>query len=363
MFNYPLSSSSLRLLLSEVIDLRQIHFDAAREMVEQTIEKTVEKEDILWQKYLNALALFGFKEWVNKKMLDLPIHIENSSSFKTKYSEIDEAIFNVKIGEFKACIIAVEHLLDEIVFISQSLVKKIDLVSNFYVLVEVLEEEEKVIIRGFLPYEQLINYINLVKNPKSQSSGYEIPLSIFDTEPNHLLYYCSYLKPNSIKISEAFASPVSIELNNPVKETTSKLGKWLQNIFEENWYAIDILVSTEANLSFSTRNVIMAVRRGKLINLGMQLGNKNVALLVNITEEPEDKVGVLIQLHPTSGDRYLPSDITLKLLSKAGKTLQEVQARYQDNYIQLKPFKGESGKCFSIEVSILDMKICEHFEL
>jgi Protein of unknown function (DUF1822) len=177
------------------------------------------------------------------------------------------------------------------------------------------------------------------------------------------LYYCSYLKPNSIKISEDSANPVSMELKNPVKETKTKLGKWLQDIFEESWYAIDVLVSPEANLGFSTRNVIMPTRRGKLINLGMQLGNKNVALLVNITEEPEDKIGVLIQLHPTCGDKYLPSNITLKLLSKTGKTLQEVQARYQDNYIQLKPFKGESEKCFSIEVSILDMKICEHFEL
>jgi hypothetical protein len=95
----------------------------------------------------------------------------------------------------------------------------------------------------------------------------------------------------------------------------------------------------------------------------MQLGRNNLALLVNITEEAENKLGVLIQLHPTHGERYLPANLQLSLLSKSGKVLQEVESRAQDNYIQLKHFKGEVGVYFSISVKILNLSIVENFVL
>ncbi|MDJ0675681.1 MAG: DUF1822 family protein [Calothrix sp. MO_167.B42] len=101
----------------------------------------------------------------------------------------------------------------------------------------------------------------------------------------------------------------------------------------------------------------------KLIDLGIQLGNQNVALLINIKEETDGKLAVLVQLHPVNGERYLPPNLQLILLSKAGKNLQEVQSRTHDNYIQLKRFKGEPGKRFQIQVSLANLSITENFEL
>lgn len=91
--------------------------------------------------------------------------------------------------------------------------------------------------------------------------------------------------------------------------------------------------------------------------------SQNVALLVNIKEDTEGKLAILIQLHPSAGARYLPSNLKLILLSKAGKILQEVQSRTQDNYIQLKDFKGEKGKRFQIQVSLGSLSITEIFKL
>jgi hypothetical protein len=67
--------------------------------------------------------------------------------------------------------------------------------------------------------------------------------------------------------------------------------------------------------------------------------------------------------YPTGGERHLPANLKLTLRSKAGKTLQEVISRGQDNYIQLKSFKGKLGTRFSIEVSMGDVKVREDFEL
>jgi hypothetical protein len=83
---------------------------------------------------------------------------------------------------------------------------------------------------------------------------------------------------------------------------------------------------------------------------------------VNITPE-NDRFGVLVQLHPTGRQRYLPTNLKLSLLSRTGKVLQEVQARSQDNYIQLRPFKGESDRGFSLEVSLGNVQLREDFVL
>ncbi|MDX2230897.1 MAG: DUF1822 family protein [Leptolyngbyaceae cyanobacterium bins.349] len=63
--------------------------------------------------------------------------------------------------------------------------------------------------------------------------------------------------------------------------------------------AIDQLINADADLAFSTRALEVGVKRGKLINLGLQLGQQAVALLVNVTSEADEKLGVLVQLYPT----------------------------------------------------------------
>jgi hypothetical protein len=72
-------------------------------------------------------------------------------------------------------------------------------------------------------------------------------------------------------------------------------------------------------------------KRGKLIDLGMELQGQRVVLLVNVTEEADNQLSVLVQLHPAGEERYLPPQIALTLLSQAGKKLQEFRSRTQDN--------------------------------
>ncbi|HAX80788.1 MAG TPA: hypothetical protein DCY88_34360 [Cyanobacteria bacterium UBA11372] len=341
MFNRKAHSTDLRLFLPEVIWLGTKHFDLAREMSDR-----VTGEAQQWQTYLNALALLSFEQWLSDRLPDRAINRD------------DCPIGYLRVGEFKFWAIATEHLLDELVNIPQNAIDKPERAAHFYVLLEVLEEEEKVILRGFLRYDELVNY-RLRFNFKLREGCYQLPLSLFDSEPNHLLLYCHVLQAAAIPLPVA---PPEEKLPEYLKETRTKLSQWLQGVFDEAWQAIDRLSDSEFDLAFSTRNVEEGAKRGKLIDLGMQLGNQTFALLVNVTQEAEEKLGILIQLHPTGKERYLPPHLKLTLLSKAGKTLQEVTSRSEDNYIQLKRFKGEPGKRFSIEVSLGDVSVREDFE-
>jgi Protein of unknown function (DUF1822) len=342
------NSTDLRLFLPEVILLEPEDLERARKMSNQV---TVEAR---WQNYLNTLALSAFEQWLSSRISD-----------KTVYCDANI----IKVGDFKFYAIATENLLDEVVNVPQNVVEKPELAAHFYVVLEVLEEEEQVTLRGFLRYDQLFNYLNYRSkaNLEVREGCYQLPLSEFDAEPNHLLFYTRFLSAAAILLPVAQTEGIETETEENLaallEGTVTKLSQWLRGAFDDPWQAIEALISPEANLALSTRNFAEGAKKGKLIDLGMQLGNQTVALLVTITEETENKLGVLIQLHPTGGERYLLPNLKLSLFSKAGKSLQEVQARSQDNYIQLKSFKAKLGTRFSIEVSLDDISVRESFEL
>lgn len=339
-----LNSTDIRLLLPESIWLESEHFEEAKK-----ISDRANHEADNWQTYLNALALLGFEEWLSTRI--------NQQSIKR-----DSNISYLKVGEFKLCLIATENILDEEVNLAVDFIDKPELAAHFYVLLEVLEEQEEVIIRGFLRDDELVNYKTRVKL-QPRDGFYRLPLAEFDPEPNHLIFYSRFLEPTAIVLPVVTETKAEENLVVHLQETTTKLSQWLQGVIDESWQAIDTLLSPEANLAFSTRSVEVATKRGKLIDLGIQLNYQTVALLVNITEEAEEKISISIQLHPTGKEKYLPRNIKVTLLSKVGKILQQIEARGQDNYIQLKLFKGERGKRFSIEVSLDDLSVRENFEL
>ncbi|MGH8000411.1 MAG: DUF1822 family protein [Brasilonema sp.] len=349
MLNSVVNSTDIRLLLSEVVWLEPEDFDQARNH-----SKLVTSEAQQWQTYLNTLAMVGCEKWLSTRILDKVIH-RNTNRL--------EAIYSLKLGEFKVCPIAVEHLLDEVVNIPRDVIEKSELAAHFYVVVEVLEEEEQVILRGFLRHDELVNYRSQF-NLHARDEYYQLPLSLFDAELNHLLFYNHFSNPSAIPLPVASTQSSGVSLQTSLHNTRTKLSQWLEGVFEESWQTIDTLINPEANLALSTRITQKGPKKAKLIDLGVQLGHQTVALLVNITEETDDKLGVLMQLHPTGGEKYLPPDLKLTLLSKAGKILQQVISRAQDNYIQLKFFKGESGKRFSVELSLgEELKVKEDFEL
>ena len=99
------------------------------------------------------------------------------------------------------------------------------------------------------------------------------------------------------------------------------------------------------------------------MNLGLDVGAQPVALVLTLTPEMDGRISVLVQLLPTGRDRTLPQNIDLSLVSKKGKVLQRIASRSQDNYIQLKAFKGTIGQQFSIAVQLGEASVSEDFEL
>ncbi|MEQ9001577.1 MAG: DUF1822 family protein [Coleofasciculus sp. B1-GNL1-01] len=150
------------------------------------------------------------------------------------------------------------------------------------------------------------------------------------------------------------------------------LGQWWQNIFESGWQSLDVFLnqnSVQVAVSFRHRRSQRNPERQvyvegiKVIDLGIELNNQAVALLVGLAREIDERIGVRVQLYPVGETPILPPNIRVALLSQSGAILQEYQARIHDNLIQLKRFTCPVGKQFSIRVALGEFSITENFAI
>ncbi len=166
-------------------------------------------------------------------------------------------------------------------------------------------------------------------------------------------------------------APVSAVTSASVQNRRVNLSQWFTDVFETGWQTVEALLNPpELDLAFRFRSADSAVlveserpdigtRRGKLIDLGIQLADRPVALIVELT--PEDgKRNILLQVHPTGNHIYLPPLLQLTVLDESGLIFLEAQARSADNYIQLQ-FSGLPGEQFSVRVALGDASIVEDF--
>ena len=168
--------------------------------------------------------------------------------------------------------------------------------------------------------------------------------------------------------------------SSQTKEKIINLSAWLQGIYEDSWQAIETLLNLNNNtLAFnfrsSTSSITTNIKRAKVIDFSSSIKSQGIEsqkvesqevesqkfiVLVALTPGANQHTGIRVQLHPID-EKYLPNNIKLILLSESGEIIQEVQAKVEDNYIQLKLFEGEVGEFFNIKVVLNTYEVMESF--
>ena len=172
---------------------------------------------------------------------------------------------------------------------------------------------------------------------------------------------------------EAFIDHLGELRQSPVSSLVN-LSQWFTGIFEAGWQTIESLWnlpelrpvyafrSTET-LELNALNQPESItKRAKLIDLGIQILNQPVMLIVEISPEKEQQTSIHLQLHATGNQIYLPPGVHLTVLDSSGAVFLDAQSRKSDNYIQLQ-FRGEPTEQFSVRVAINDTSITEHFRI
>lgn len=119
-------------------------------------------------------------------------------------------------------------------------------------------------------------------------------------------------------------------------------------------------IAVESLRKIDPENPAAGIKRVRLIDLGMEIAGKGVALAVGLLQKLEGNVSVLLQVYPLNNDDYLPADLKLILIDDSGNILREITARRADVYLQLK-FSCEVGEKFSLQVALGDTNFCENF--
>jgi hypothetical protein len=155
----------------------------------------------------------------------------------------------------------------------------------------------------------------------------------------------------------------------------TNLSHWLEEIIEASWQTLEALFNTQAaNPAFSIRtaeqsrenevnNPADGIRRGKLIDLGIELAGNPVALVVTLMPvEASEEIDIHLRVYPTGQQNYLPPGLQLIVLDESGDSLPELkaEARSADDWIQ-REFSGQPGERFSVKIALGDVSIIENF--
>ena len=140
------------------------------------------------------------------------------------------------------------------------------------------------------------------------------------------------------------------------------LSQWFDNLFESGWQSIEAVLDTpSANLALSLRSTPEAeVLRGKPIDLGIQYQSQAVVLVVALTPQNEQEIDISVEVHPKSGQTYLPPNLRLMVLDNLGEAVMEAIARSANSNIKLQ-FSGSPGERFSVKVALGDVSVSENF--
>lgn len=285
--------------LEDLLDFQGIATESIHlslDKVEQAIQisNQIPHESRQWQTYLNGLALFGFEEWLEQRGKDnLTINLADASIFNPVISNSIPAVCHLNINQFKVCLITQGSFIDEEVSLPRAVVDLPEFAHHLYVVTEVQEELEKVVINGFISYADLMRHKTQVNLLPDEDWTYQIPWSWFDTEIDDLLLYLRCLDVVGIPLPEV--QPNSNNLAVAKTELTKLLPQLsAQNLWEFfNWeQGKTILTNSELLNWIYNWQLQIEIEQGNISNN-----------LVEITENPENSLSNL--------STYLPDLLNL----------------------------------------------------
>lgn len=180
--------------------------------------------------------------------------------------------------------------------------------------------------------------LGFTKTPKEQ-----VDVNELDSFDNFLEYLCELEQKQSIQ--------------EPINETITNLGQWLQGAIADSWQTLDSLLNP-AQVRFA-RATEFSVSRGRKIDLVFPIKTVPIVLITKINSESENEIDILVQVHPFE-QLYLPEGLKLLIQDETEEIVLEAQAREQENWIQL-AFSAELGEKFNVVIVLNDCKVSQPF--
>ncbi len=137
-----------------------------------------------------------------------------------------------------------------------------------------------------------------------------------------------------------------------------ELRGWLEGIFESGWEDLRQVFNRDLR-EFAFREKVQ-IAKAKKINLGTDLSQTFLALVVKISSIPnEEELDIIMQLHPLDRN-YLPQGLNFYVYEGEEKLVLQTTTRAKDNFIQLE-FSAMPKEKFSTTIVLEDNQVCHTF--
>lgn len=141
------------------------------------------------------------------------------------------------------------------------------------------------------------------------------------------------------------------------------LMNWFDDVFDAGWQAIDELLNSQKLQFRSFRsNNALPIDRGHKIDLGMQLAEHSVALLVTLPPESYSELDIVVEVYPMGNQTYLPPGLKLMLIDESEEVIFMAESRDADNFITFR-FTPDLRDLFSITVALGEVNVRQSFRL
>lgn len=358
-----------------------------------------------WNAYLNQICLQVCLEWIQTEYIPHATAYPSLESLPSYWQVLNGTAIN--LGQKRLIVVPTEAIDDSELEVPQEWVDIPAWAGDYYLAVQVKPDGEYLRIWGYTTHHQLKTHNNydptdrtytldaehlttdlnafwvayqFCPNEQTQAALDPLP-EISATQAENLIQRLSNPAVTFPRLAVPFTTWAALLENDqwrqrlyqqrqgiapsPIATAQVQLNQWIQGMYTSGWDAIATIFGPNASPLLGTFRSVTnlrdtSIRRAKLIDLGMQLQSQPVVLLLALIPQPQGQVEISVQLHPSPTQAYLPAEIKLALLSDSGEILQEVPARTQDSYIQLR-FDGEAGESFALRVSRGEYQITENF--
>ena len=173
----------------------------------------------------------------------------------------------------------------------------------------------------------------------------------------------------SLKQSTLGNEVVTNNAEDTVNQQVVNLLQWFEKSVVAGWQTLENFIDSDnLNLAYSYRRGNSAsdstlVERVKLIDVPINDGIQSLALAIFLHQISPEKFTLKFKLHTTEEKSLLPATIKLQMLSSSGKIIQQAQARSNDSLIQLKQVTTTKGKVFQIRIVFDNFSWSESFSL
>lgn len=159
-----------------------------------------------WAIYLNALALIGFRQWLNTRTTPFQLDEADALILAPAIADGVSAVCQLRAGQFRLCLIATPAASHNIQM-PQLVLQQPDLMAHFYLPITVYEEQAAIALPGFLRCDRLQQ--QQVRHPFTPNPDhtYSLPHQWLEPDLDHLLLYLSSLDPAIMPLPQPIRQP------------------------------------------------------------------------------------------------------------------------------------------------------------